>query len=193
MINIEKYEVTGWQHAIRGMYDGKGVRKVYNNFEAYLSRHGKFISCGTYTTKEEAQTAVVTYKLKMFEAGVIAHGDNPSEIVESIKKGYFVSPNGNVYNRHGDLMVGAIDKCGYRHVILNRKNCNVHRVIAETLIPNPNNLPCVNHKDGNKLNNSVDNLEWCTHSENTLHSFRTGLQKKIHNQYGEFEVKKYGN
>lgn len=44
-----------------------------------------------------------------------------------------------------------------------------------------------------KQNNSVDNLEWCTHSENTLHSFRTGLQKKIHNQYGEFEVKKYGN
>ena len=175
------------------MYDGKGVRQVYNHFEAYLSCHGKFISCGTYTTKEEAQTAVITYKLKMFEAGVIAHGDNPSEIVESVEKGYFVSPNGNVYNRHGDLMVGAIDKCGYRHVILNRKTRNVHRVIAETFIPNPNNLPCVNHKDGNKLNNSVENLEWCNHSENTLHSFKTGLQKKIHNQYGEFEVKKYGN
>ena len=193
MIKIENVEVVGWESAIRGMYDGKGVRQVYNHFEAYLSCHGKFISCGTYTTKEEAQIAVITYKLKMFEAGVIAHGDNPSEIVESAEKGYFVSPNGNVYNRHGDLMVGAIDKCGYRHVILNRKNRNVHRVIAETFIPNPNNLPCVNHKDGNKQNNSVDNLEWCTHSENTLHSFRTGLQKKIHNQYGEFEVKKYGN
>ena len=193
MIKIENVDVVGWESAIRGMYDGKGVRQVYKNFEAYLSCHGKFISCGTYTTKEEAQTAVITYKLKMFEAGVIAHGDNPSEIVESVENGYFVSPNGNVYNRHGDLMVGAIDKCGYRHVILNRKNRNVHRVIAETFIPNPNNLPCVNHKDGNKLNNSVENLEWCNHSENTLHSFKTGLQKKIHNQYGEFEVKKYGN
>ena len=193
MIKIENVEVYGWKAAIRGMYDGKGVRQVYNHFEAYLSCHGKFISCGTYTTKEEAQTAVITYKLKMFEAGVIAHGDNPSEIVESVEKGYFVSPNGNVYNRHGDLIVAAIDKCGYRHVILNRKTRNVHRVIAETFIPNPNNLPCVNHKDGNKLNNSVENLEWCNHSENTLHSFKTGLQKKIHNQYGEFEVKKYGN
>ena len=193
MIQIRNVDVYGWETAIRGMYDGKGVRQVYNHFEAYLSCHGKFISCGTYTTKEEAQIAVITYKLKMFEAGVIAHGDNPSEIVESVEKGYFVSPNGNVYNRHGDLMVGAIDKCGYRHVILNRKTRNVHRVIAETFIPNPNNLPCVNHKDGNKLNNSVENLEWCNHSENTLHSFKTGLQKKIHNQYGEFEVKKYGN
>lgn len=60
MIKIEKTEVVGWEHAIRGMYDGKGVRRVYNHFEAYLSCHGKFISCGTYTTKEEAQIAVIT-------------------------------------------------------------------------------------------------------------------------------------
>ena len=60
----------------------------------------------------------------------IAHGDNPSEIVESVEKGYFASPSGNIYNRHGDLMVGSVDHCGYRHTILNRKNRNVHRVIA---------------------------------------------------------------
>ena len=76
-------------------------------------------------------------------------------------------------------MVGAVDHCGYRHAILNRKNRNVHRVIAETFIPNPNNLPCVNHKDGNKLNNSVDNLEWCTHSENTIHAYQTGLEQPM--------------
>lgn len=50
-------------------------------------------------------------------------------------------------------------------------------------------LSCVNHKDGNKLNNSVDNLEWCTHSENTLHSYRTGLQTT--NRWGK--VTKYVN
>ncbi len=56
------------------------------------------------------------------------------------------------------------------------KTTSVHRIIAETFIPNPNNLPCVNHKDGNKYNNCVDNLEWCTYSENNYHACRTGLK-----------------
>ena len=188
MLNIENAETFGWEAAIRGLYRGKGVRLVYpNSYEAYISTHGKFLSCGTYSTEEEAREAVVITKIKLFEASVIAHGDNPSEIIETVEKGYFASPRGNIYNRHGGLMASAVDHCGYRHTILNGKNRNIHRVIAETFIPNPNNLPCVNHKDGNKQNNRVDNLEWCTHSENTLHSFRTGLQKT--NRWGK--VRKY--
>ena len=188
MLTIENAETFGWEAAIRGLYRGKGVRLVYpNSYEAYISTHGKFLSCGTYSTEEEAREAVVITKIKLFEASVIAHGDNPSEIIETVEKGYFASPRGNIYNRHGGLMASAVDHCGYRHTILNGKNRNIHRVIAETFIPNPNNLPCVNHKDGNKQNNRVDNLEWCTHSENTLHSFRTGLQKT--NRWGK--VKKY--
>lgn len=57
-----------------------------------------------------------------------------------------------------------------------RKTVSVHRVVAEAFISNPNNLPCVNHKDGNKDNNCVDNLEWCTYSENNYHACRTGLK-----------------
>lgn len=194
MIKIENVEVSGWEAAIRGMYNGKGVRRIsHTSFEAYISSHGKFLSCGTYQTEAEAKEAVIITKIKLFEASVIAHGDDPNEVVETIEKGYFASPKGNIYNRHGDLMNGAIDHSGYRHVILNRKNFNVHRVIALSMIPNPQNLPCVNHKDGNKLNNSVPNLEWCTHSENTIHSFQSGLQKKIRNQYGLYGVKKYVN
>ena len=179
MIKIKETEVNGFKAAIRERYNGKGVRWVYpNSYEAHISIHGKFLSCGTYPTEEQAREAVVITKIKLFEASVISHGDNPSEIVESVEKGYFASPNGNIYNQHGDLMVGAIDHCGYRHTILNRKNHSVHRIIAKTFIPNPDNLPCVNHKDGNKLNNSVDNLEWCTHSENVKHAYDNGLERK---------------
>jgi hypothetical protein len=53
----------------------------------------------------------------------------------------------------------------------------LHRLLAKTFIPNPNNYPCINHKDGNKKNNNINNLEWCTHQQNTIHSYATGLQK----------------
>ena len=189
MIKIEHTEVFGWEAAIRGMYNGKGVRWVYpGSYEAYISAHGKFLSCGTYPTEDQAREAVAITKIKLFEASVIAHGDDPRSIVESVVAGYFAAPSGNIYNRHGDLMEGAIDRNGYRHTIIGRKNRAFHRVIAETFVPNPDNLPCVNHKDGNKLNNSAENLEWCTHSENVEHSYRTGLQEKATNPHGTYRV-----
>lgn len=57
------------------------------------------------------------------------------------------------------------------------KQFQVHRLVAQAFIPNPYNLPQVNHKDGNKLNNCVDNLEWCDNSYNQKHAYTNGLQK----------------
>lgn len=54
-----------------------------------------------------------------------------------------------------------------------RQGC-VHRLIAKTFIPNPKNKPCVNHKDSNRCNNNVDNLEWVSHKENTQHAITVG-------------------
>lgn len=66
-------------------------------------------------------------------------------------------------------------KCVQIHTNGQYKWEKVHRLVAETFIPNSNNLPQVNHIDGNKENNKVDNLEWCTHSENIKHAYNNNL------------------
>ena len=73
--------------------------------------------------------------------------------------------------KDGGLLTQAISQYGYSRVALckssKHKKFYVHRLVAAAFIPNPNDYPCVNHKDENKLNNRVDNLEWCTVKYNT--------------------------
>lgn len=74
-----------------------------------------------------------------------------------------------------------IDNVGYYVVCFRidgkKKYKRIHRIIAETLIENPNNLPQVNHKDGNKLNNKIENLEWCDNRYNTKEGYDNNLYK----------------
>lgn len=79
----------------------------------------------------------------------------------------------------GKLLTSSKDCNGYIHIILYKnkkyKIFRVHQLVAQTFIINPKNLPEVNHIDGNKENNCVDNLEWITRTENRLHAYRIGL------------------
>lgn len=86
----------------------------------------------------------------------------------------------------GEILRGFIDKGGYKVVTLynhqKHKHMKVHRIVAMAFIENNEHKRTVNHIDGNKLNNRVENLEWATHSENHRHAYRTGLKKPTEKQ-----------
>jgi hypothetical protein len=87
---------------------------------------------------------------------------------------YKVSEIGLVVNNSEHILKPAPDKDGYLELSLCkegvRTNFKVHRLVAKAYLPNPNNLPEVNHIDEDKTNNSVDNLEWCTRQKNAEHT-----------------------
>ena len=91
----------------------------------------------------------------------------------------YISTFGNVF-RHGKTINYRSDSEGYIRVSVGGKlhTERIHRLVAKAFIPNPENKPQVNHKDGNKANNHVDNLEWVTREENIEHASRTGLLSK---------------
>ena len=118
--------------------------------------------------------------------------ENNERWVVGYEGAYSVTPTGGVYSykrKKKRLLVGAIiydhsrASTTYRVVLLtdngSSKTLYVHRLVAQSFIENPDNKREVNHIDGNKLNNDVSNLEWVTHSENTVHAYSTNLMKVL--------------
>lgn len=110
----------------------------------------------------------------------------PDTKAKRIYDDYYITTTGEVYSRKSTRNpLGRIKKIqqsnrdGYRCVHLSfgsrkkAKNINVHRLVAEAFIPNPENKPEINHINGNRADNRVENLEWCTQSENVRHSIYT--------------------
>lgn len=114
---------------------------------------------------------------------------------------YQVSNLGRIKSLHKKnsdnfIMKQSIKRTGYYSIRLKKngmaKDFLVHRLVAKAFISNPNELPCINHKDENKKNNKVDNLEWCTHAYNNVYGDR--LQKvsntnKLRREVFQYDLK----
>ena len=97
---------------------------------------------------------------------------------------YYIYDNGDVLNiSTNKILKGSIGENGYKYYRLSKDNNKTmfyaHRLVAEHFLENPNLLPIVNHKDGNKLNNQLSNLEWVSYSENTKHAHDNNLIKQV--------------
>lgn len=77
--------------------------------------------------------------------------------------------NGHSYMTKERVLRPAVNQNGYQHLSIDCKDCRVHRLVAQAFIDNPNSYRDVNHKNGIKTDNRVDNLEWVSHSQNEIH------------------------
>lgn len=112
------------------------------------------------------------------------------EELKLIRDNYWATKDGRIYStKRNRYLKQRVGPRGYMMVNLSIdgkcKTFTVHRLIASTFIPNPNGFDTVNHKDGNKTNNNVNNLEWTTSSGNTIHAFETGLRVPTY-KHGQF-------
>lgn len=113
---------------------------------------------------------------------------------------YQVSNKGNIvslnYNRTRKrrLRIPRIGKGGYLYINLHKsgvtKTMKIHRIVAMTFIPNPKNLPQINHKDENKLNNNAENLEWCDSSYNNKYGSRPRKVLDAHKRNGSSKAER---
>lgn len=105
---------------------------------------------------------------------------------------YYITKDGKLYNERTKRWYKGSLSGGYHKydLVWNNKKYSrlTHRLVAEAFIPNPQNLPAVNHRDGNKLNNNVDNLEWVTISQNNFHAYQTGLKRRTNGRNNREQI-----
>jgi hypothetical protein len=98
--------------------------------------------------------------------------------IQGLKHNYTIDTLGVVRNEDNNkTLKGTSLSKNNRYVKIHLdKFYALHRLVALHFIPNPDNLPCINHKDGNRYNNTVSNLEWCTQQDNVKHAYKTKLK-----------------
>lgn len=132
--------------------------------------YGKIYTCKRCVCERNSQI--------VRERNIKKNPDMPGEIWKPYiyDKRYSVSNIGRVRGQYNQLLIPRLHKQGYLRVRIGNKQCLVHRLVAETFIPNPDNKATVNHISAKKDDNRVENLEWATQSENNRHALRLNLR-----------------
>lgn len=113
---------------------------------------------------------------------------------EDIKKAYLITSDGKIINKTTNREKKPfVSNSGYKRVTLwfdgKQKKMSVHRLVAMMYIPNPNNLSQVNHIDGDKKNNNVNNLEWCDQRHNTKEAYKLKLINPKTTKVNQYDLK----
>jgi len=108
-------------------------------------------------------------------------------VIDDNESDFFIDNLGIVYRKDGSKVKAYEDRYGYLRVNIkiagiSKSYFRIHRLVAIMFIPNPNNFPQVNHINGNKKDNRVENLEWCNNSDNMKHAYQHGLHPIIRGQ-----------
>lgn len=101
------------------------------------------------------------------------------DMEEFANTGYLISTDGRVIGKNGKVLKQHLRK-GYCYITIGKHKFSVHRMVALTYIPNPENKPEIDHIDGNPLNNNVDNLRWVTRQENEMNPITRQRISKVH-------------
>lgn len=159
----------------------------------YENNHSKTIggaSAGIMATIKGVQLSSCGFKWSRFEQSNLENEEWRNVIIdEKTYEKYFISNLGRFKNYKGIIMENyKPHHSGYIKIYLNKKKYQLHRLVAFAFIENPNNKPVVNHIDGNKTNNAVSNLEWCSIEENAQHALVTGLKKPYTRKIGQYSL-----
>ena len=174
------------QTACRAIW--KCDKDTHNTIKKYNSVKDAAIEIGAKSiesTKSNIRSVLSGHKLSAFgffwkyEEYIIIEGEEWKDIhfIPNVV-GYQVSSEGRLRDGDGKMYAGHKDDAGYVRVSINVKLYRMHTLVARAFLPNFYNKPHVNHKDGNRNNNRLYNLEWCTRSENMQHAYDTGLNKR---------------
>jgi hypothetical protein len=157
-------------------------QKLTKNFHSARS----CISCSV----REITKSSFGFKWKKVEQNELENEEWREIIIDNNKiENYFVSSLGRFKNKKGVIMKDyKPHHSGYIYLRVNIKKYALHRLIAQTFIPNLENKPFVNHIDGNKLNNKLENLEWTTCAENNQHNHNVGLIKCFTRKVAQYDL-----